>query len=156
MRDTYKTNGYFQLVENKLKGLSISVRLKAPDPQFLEIKNYSTTLHVNLNNVLKVRSRVAEKQYNIHKLHANYGRVFSEWSAIEKDMGDGLQRMGHYLDSLASSIDSVLEDEELLADQLKEYLFFSESVQSLCKHQEMLQLQLEDAENTVANKNNEK
>ncbi|KAK5650481.1 hypothetical protein RI129_001510 [Pyrocoelia pectoralis] len=155
-REAYKTNGYLQLVENKLKGLTISVRLKTPDPRFLAIKNYSNTLHLNLNNVLRIRSRVAEKQYNIHKLHANYGRVFSEWSAVEKDMGDGLQRMGHYLDSLASSIDSVLEDEELLADQLKEYLFFSESVQNLCKHQEMLQVQLEDAQSTVASKHNEK
>lgn len=32
-----------------------------------------------------------EKQYSLYKLHANYGRVFSEWSAIEKEMGDGLQ-----------------------------------------------------------------
>lgn len=32
-----------------------------------------------------------EKQYSLYKLHANYGRVFSEWSGIEKEMGDGLQ-----------------------------------------------------------------
>ncbi|KAK4881922.1 hypothetical protein RN001_005241 [Aquatica leii] len=155
-REAYKTNGYLQVVENKLKGLSVSVRLKNPDSRFLTLKHYSSTLHINLNNVLRARSRVAEKQYNIHKLHANYGRVFSEWSANEKEMGDGLQRMGHYLDSLASSIDAVLEDEELLADQLKEYLFFSESLQNVCKNQEMLQLQLEDAETTVASKTHEK
>ncbi|KAF5294307.1 hypothetical protein FQA39_LY13451 [Lamprigera yunnana] len=155
-REAYKTNGYLQTVENKLKSLSVSVRLKNPDTKFLALKNYSITLHSNLNNILRARSRVAERQYNIHKLHANYGRVFSEWSATEKEMGDGLQRMGHYLDSLASSIDAVLEDEELLADQLKEYLFFSESLQNVCKHQEMLQLQLEDAESTVASKTNEK
>ncbi|XP_049820142.1 sorting nexin-4 [Aethina tumida] len=155
-RDTYKINGYLQLVENKLKTLSVSVRLKRPDPRFESIKDYSYSLQNNLNNLLRARSRVAEKQYTVHKLHANYGRVFSEWSVIEKDMGDALQKTGHYLDSLASSIDSGLEDEELLADQLKEYLFFMYSLQNVCKNQETMQLQLEDSEENVANKNIER
>ncbi|KAJ8941210.1 hypothetical protein NQ314_010468 [Rhamnusium bicolor] len=155
-RESYKSNGYLQLVENKLKSISIAVRLKKPDPQFESIRDYGGTLYVNLNNLLKARSRVAEKQYTVHKLHANYGRVFSEWSAIEKEMGDALQKTGHYLDSLASSIDAGLEDEELLSDQLKEYLFFALSLQNVCKNHEMLQLQLEDAEENVASKNVEK
>lgn len=45
----------------------------------------------NLNNLLKLRVRMVERLYGIHKLHANYGRVFSEWSAREQEMGDGLQ-----------------------------------------------------------------
>lgn len=155
-RESYKANGYLQMVENKFKSLSVSVRLKKPDPEFESIKDYGATLANNLNNMLKARSRVAEKQYNVHKLHANYGRVFSEWSAIEKDMGDALQKTGHYLDSLASSIDANLEDEELLADQLKEYLFFAYALQNVCRNHELLQLQLEDAEDSVTNKNVER
>lgn len=38
-----------------------------------------------------MRARLVEKQHSLYKLHANYGRVFSEWSAIEREMGDGLQ-----------------------------------------------------------------
>jgi len=38
---------------------------------------------------------MVERLYAIHKLHANYGRVFSEWSAKEKEMGDGLQVFPH-------------------------------------------------------------
>jgi sorting nexin-4 len=41
--------------------------------------------------MLRVRARMLERLHSLHKLHANYGRVFSEWSAIEKDMGDGIQ-----------------------------------------------------------------
>ncbi|XP_023023052.2 sorting nexin-4 isoform X1 [Leptinotarsa decemlineata] len=155
-RETYKANGYLQLVENKLKSISVSVRLKRCDPKFNTLKDYGGILYTNINNLLKARSRVAEKQYNVHKLHANYGRVFSEWSVIEKEMGDALQKTGHYLDSLASCIDASLEDEELLADQLKEYLFFANSLQNVCKNHEILQLQLEDAEDIVANKNVER
>ncbi|CAG9863697.1 unnamed protein product [Phyllotreta striolata] len=155
-RESYKSNGYLQLVENKIKSLSVSIRLKKPNPEFEAVKEYGVTLATNLNNLLKARSRVAEKQFNVHKLHANYGRVFSEWSAIEKDMGDALQKTGHYLDSLALSIDASLEDEELLADQLKEYLFFAYALQNLCKNHEMLQLQLEDAEESLSSKNSER
>lgn len=83
--------GYLQLAESKLKALSVAVRLKKPDKQFEHIKNYGVELQNNLCNLLKIRARLAEKQYALYKLHANYGRVYSEWSAIEKEMGDGLQ-----------------------------------------------------------------
>lgn len=41
-----------------------------------------------------------EKNYALCKLHANYGKLFSEWSVIEKEMGDGLQKAGHYFGEL--------------------------------------------------------
>jgi sorting nexin-4 len=92
-RESYKSNGYLQLMENKLKALNLSIRLRNTDPRFESIKEYSQIFQNNLNNLLKARSRVAEKQYNVHKLHANYGRVFSEWSVVERDMGDALQKL---------------------------------------------------------------
>ena len=60
-----------------------------------------------------------------------------------------MQKAGHYLDSLAAGIDVPLEEEELCADQLKEYLFYAGALQAVCRHQEMLQLQLEKAESQV-------
>ncbi|KDR09256.1 Sorting nexin-4 [Zootermopsis nevadensis] len=92
---------------------------------------------------------MVERLYGIHKLHANYGHIFSEWSAKEREMGDGLQKAGHYLDSVAAGIDIPLEEEELFADQLKEYLFYAGALQAVCRRQEMLQLQLEKAESQV-------
>ncbi|XP_066138217.1 sorting nexin-4-like [Euwallacea fornicatus] len=155
-RESYKANGYFQLVESKLRSLSAAIRLTKSYPQFDIMKDHSDELQAILSNLLKVRCKVAEKKFAVHKLHSNYGRVFSEWSASEKEMGDSLQKIGHYLDSLASCIDASLEDEELLADQLKEYLFFAQSLQTICKNRELLQLKLEDAEENVANKNVER
>lgn len=70
--------------------------------------------------------RVADRLYGVYKVHGNYGRVFrcellaeqtlfchcggkiekemcfhpySEWSAIEREMGDGLQSAGHHMDT---------------------------------------------------------
>ncbi|PNF41162.1 Sorting nexin-4 [Cryptotermes secundus] len=154
--ESIKDTGYLQLAESKLKALSVSVRLKQPDKRFEAIKNYGNELQNNLGNLLRVRARLVERLYGIHKLHANYGRVFSEWSAKEKEMGDGLQRAGHYLDSLAAGIDMPLEEEELYADQLKEYLFFAGALQAVCRRQEMLQLQLEKAEAQVLTRTIEK
>jgi sorting nexin-4 len=49
-----------------------------------------------------------------------------------------------------------LEEEELYADQLKEYLFFAGALQAVCRRQEMLQLQLEKAETQVLTRTIEK
>lgn len=45
----------------------------------------------SLGELLRLRVRLADRLFAIHKLHANYGRVFSEWSALERTMGDSLQ-----------------------------------------------------------------
>ncbi|XP_031834025.1 sorting nexin-4 isoform X1 [Nomia melanderi] len=139
-RESVKETGYLQLAESKLKALSVAVRLRKPDKRFETIKNYGIELQSNLCNLLRVRARLVEKQYSLYKLHANYGRVFSEWSAIEREMGDGLQKSGHYLDSLAAMIDTTLEEEELIADQLKEWLFGASALQAVVRRREALQL----------------
>nr|XP_022908293.1 sorting nexin-4-like [Onthophagus taurus] len=159
--DTWKgsleSNGYWKIAENKLKSLSVSThRLKNPNSHFETLKSRRNSMHTCIYNMLKARSRVAEKQYNVYKLHQNYGRVFSEWSAIEKEMGDALQKTGHYLDSLSSSVDGLLEDEELLVDQFKEYLFFAVALQQICRNHETLLVKLENAEENVSAKNAEK
>lgn len=79
-----------QQTENKLKALAaLPSRIKKPDERFEALKDYSNELNTHLQNLLKTRTRLAERYYTIYKLHANYGRVFSEWSAAEKTMGDG-------------------------------------------------------------------
>nr|XP_006815859.1 PREDICTED: sorting nexin-4-like [Saccoglossus kowalevskii] len=84
--------------ESRLKSLNASFRLRKPDRQFDEVKNYASDLHNNISNLLRIRAKLAERLFGIHKIHGNYGRVFSEWSGIEKKMGDGLQSAGHYMD----------------------------------------------------------
>lgn len=56
------------------------------------------------------------------------------------------------IDSIADSIDSVAEDEEQLADQLKEYLFYASALQQLCTNHETLQRALENAQDTLNNR----
>jgi sorting nexin-4 len=51
---------------------------------------------------------MVERLYAIHKLHANYGRIFSEWSAKEKEMGDGLQVFPHQFLLCVSAVVGVL------------------------------------------------
>ncbi|TGZ52071.1 Uncharacterized protein DBV15_05064 [Temnothorax longispinosus] len=127
-RESVKETGYLQIAESKLKALSVAN---------------------NLCNLLRVRARLVEKQHSLYKLHANYGRVFSEWSAIEKGMGDELQKSGHYLDSLAATIDTTLEEEELIADQLKEWLFGASALQAVVRRREALQLAKDEAHDAL-------
>ncbi|XP_071442280.1 sorting nexin-4-like [Hetaerina americana] len=155
-RETLKETGYLLFAESRFKAFSVSVRLKQPDKRFESIKNYGGELQSHMGELLRVRAKLASSLFNLHRLHANYGRVFSEWSAIEKEMGDGLQKAGHYLDSLALGVDSILEEEELIADQFKEYLFFGGALQNVCKRREALQLEVEQAEGLVSAKSQEK
>ncbi|XP_067686547.1 sorting nexin-4-like [Haliotis asinina] len=142
--------------DSRLKALSASFRLKKPDRRFEELKNYSNELQNNISNILRIRARICDKLYGIHKVHGNYARVFSEWSGIEKDIAEALQSSGHYMDVYASSVDATLEEEEQYADQLKEYLAFGEALRSVCRKYECVQYDLERAEDNLSYKASQK
>uniref|UniRef100_A0A4W4FG82 PX domain-containing protein n=1 Tax=Electrophorus electricus TaxID=8005 RepID=A0A4W4FG82_ELEEL len=119
---------------------------------FFEMKHYGDELQSVISQLLRVRARVADRLYGVYKVHGNYGRVFSEWSAIEKEMGDGLQSAGHHMDAYAASIDDILEEEEHYADQLKEYLFYTEALRAVCRKHELCQFELEMAAQDLISK----
>ncbi|XP_030889502.1 sorting nexin-4 [Leptonychotes weddellii] len=143
---------YTEQADSRLKALNATFRVKNPDKRFTELKHYSDELQSVISHLLRVRARVADRLYGVYKVHGNYGRVFSEWSAIEKEMGDGLQSAGHHMDVYASSIDDILEDEEHYADQLKEYLFYAEALRAVCRKHELMQYDLEMAAQDLASK----
>uniref|UniRef100_A0A3B5L814 PX domain-containing protein n=1 Tax=Xiphophorus couchianus TaxID=32473 RepID=A0A3B5L814_9TELE len=103
-------------------------------------------------NSFSLLQRVADRLYAVYKVHGNYGRVFSEWSAIEKEMGDGLQSAGHHMDAYAASVDDILEEEEHYADQLKEYLSYAEALRAVCRKHELSQFELEMASQDLISK----
>ncbi|CAH2304972.1 sorting nexin-4 [Pelobates cultripes] len=138
--------------DSRLKALNATFRVKNPDKRFTELKHYSDEVQSVISHLLRVRARVADRLYGVYKVHGNYGRVFSEWSAIEKEMGDGLQSAGHHMDVYAASIDDILEEEEHYADQLKEYLFYAEALRAVCRKHELMQYDLEMSALDLASK----
>ncbi|XP_037094591.1 sorting nexin-4-like, partial [Pollicipes pollicipes] len=111
--------GYLAKVEKQLKSLNATIRVKKGDSRFDELLSYGKELETHLTAVLRSRARLTDATYAIRRQHANYGRVLSEWSAIETRMGDGLQSAGHYMDAHAASIDTCN------IDQLKEYMYYA-------------------------------
>lgn len=53
------------------------------------------------------------------------------------------------MDSLAATIDTTLEDEELIADQLKEWLFGASALQAVVKRREALQFTKDEAHDAL-------
>nr|XP_008516604.1 PREDICTED: sorting nexin-4 isoform X2 [Equus przewalskii] len=97
-KETVNETGFQLKADSRLKALNATFRVKNPDKRFTELKHYSDELQSVISHLLRVRARVADRLYGVYKVHGNYGRVFSEWSAIEKEMGDGLQSAGHHMD----------------------------------------------------------
>ncbi|XP_069791388.1 sorting nexin-4 [Narcine bancroftii] len=155
-KEAVNESGFQAKADSRLKALNATFRVKNPDKKFTEQKHYADELQSVISQLLRVRARVADRLYGVYKVHGNYGRVFSEWSAIEKEMGDGLQSAGHHMDVYAASIDDILEEEEHYADQLKEYLFFAEALRSVCRKHELQQYELETAALDLTSKKQQK
>ncbi|KXJ17404.1 Sorting nexin-4 [Exaiptasia diaphana] len=156
-KESLQATQYTTKVDSRLRSFSASMNLKKPDRQFEDMKHYAENLGTNISAMLKVRQHLAEKTFSIHKHHAGYGKTFSEWSTMEDDMGDGLQKAGHYMDRLSSMVDTVLEDDETaFADPLKEYLYFADVLRNVAKKQWLRQYDLEKAEDLLSAKNSQR
>ncbi|XP_043963526.1 sorting nexin-4-like isoform X1 [Gambusia affinis] len=147
----YET-GFQTKADSRLRALSATFRVRSPHKRLVEMKHYSDGLQSHTSQLLRARTRVADRLYAVYKVHGNYGRVFSEWSAIEKEMGDGLQSAGHHMDAYAASVDDILEEEEHYADQLKEYLSYAEALRAVCRKHELSQFELEMASQDLISK----
>lgn len=53
------------------------------------------------------------------------------------------------MDSLAATIDTTLEEEELIADQLKEWLFGASALQAVVRRREALQVTRDEAQDAL-------
>uniref|UniRef100_A0A673HBK8 Sorting nexin-4-like n=1 Tax=Sinocyclocheilus rhinocerous TaxID=307959 RepID=A0A673HBK8_9TELE len=151
-KETVFETGFQAKADSRLKALNATFRVKNPDKRFAEMKHYGDELQSVISQLLRVRARAADRLYGVYKVHGNYGRVFSEWSAIEKEMGDGLQSAGHHMDAYAASVDDILEEEEHYADQLKEYLFYADALRTVCRKHELTQYELEMAVQDLTSK----
>ncbi|XP_052003855.1 sorting nexin-4-like isoform X1 [Xyrauchen texanus] len=140
MQETYTV---YLIETRKMVGRKQCLRQDFRRRRFAEIKHYGDELQSVISQLLRVRARAADRLYGIYKVHGNYGRVSSEWSANEKEMGDGLQSAGHHMDAYAASVDDILEEEQHYADQLKEYLFYADALRAVCRKHELTQYELE-------------
>ncbi|XP_076367385.1 sorting nexin-4-like [Tachypleus tridentatus] len=138
-----------------LRILNFSTDLRNHNRNVRETKVYGNELYLTLSNLLRVRTKLADREYAIHKLHENYGRVFSEWPTFEKQMANEFQSAGHYMDVYSVSISSLLDEEEEFIDQIKEYTFFAESLKSVCNYLEMKQYETEEIEDIITSKRTE-
>lgn len=63
-----------------------------------------------------------------------------------------LQKAGHFIDTIASCTEATLQDEDVIFDQLKEYLFYTSSIDVVYKHHDRLYLQIENLKTSVRSK----
>uniref|UniRef100_A0A023GFV0 Putative sorting nexin ixodes scapularis sorting nexin n=1 Tax=Amblyomma triste TaxID=251400 RepID=A0A023GFV0_AMBTT len=137
--------GLLHRADSMLRSLSASLRLRNPDREFEELKRYSTELKANLTNFLRSRARLVDATLDFHAVYQQYGQALSELSHREGPggRGDHLQAAGQFMDRLAQAPLPFLEEQEEAADRIKEYLAYADALLAVCRHQELLQYELE-------------
>ncbi|KTF79016.1 hypothetical protein cypCar_00038315 [Cyprinus carpio] len=152
-KETVFETGFQAKADSRLKALNATFRVKNPDKRFVEMKHYGDELQSVISQLLRVRAVSINKLRSAAVVQCESLFVLdSEWSAIEKEMGDGLQSAGHHMDAYAASVDDILEEEEHYADQLKEYLFYSDALRTVCRKHELTQYELEMAVQDLTSK----
>jgi len=139
--------GYQAKMDSWIKNTNASFRVKQPDIRLEKLKNYANHLQAATGNLLKMRAKVAERIYGIYKVHGNYSRVLKEWALIEKNtMKTSLQAASIEMETFAKSIDTLIDEEDQLAEQIKEYMYFADSLKLVCQKHQAVQYEVEQCE----------
>ncbi|XP_019849679.1 PREDICTED: sorting nexin-4-like [Amphimedon queenslandica] len=139
--------------ETLFQSLSLQLSKHGPDSRFQDAKAYATDLDTILRTILEIRQKLNSSMTSLYKVHSNYGRIFNEMSLVEDKLGTPLQVASGCLDNYADSSDSYFNEEESrFYLPIKEYIGFSESLKSLTRRHEVLQKQLEKAEELVSSR----
>ncbi|XP_047136152.1 sorting nexin-4 isoform X2 [Hydra vulgaris] len=156
-KESVSETNWQQKSDSRFKSISASMSIKKPDQRFDDIRSYSECLFSNITSLLKIQQKISARQQTILKQHIEFGKLFSEWSVIETEIGDSLQQAGHQMDRLGSQSESIYNEEQVAyIDQLKEYLYFTESLRAIVRKQYLKQFELERAEEALAAKSKQK
>jgi len=156
-KESVASSQWKQKIDNRFKSLSASMAVKKPDQRYDRIRSYCDSLNTNITALLKIQQRISNRTASTMKQHAEYGKLFHEWSTIEKEMGDSMKQVAHQMERLASQTNVILGEEEVAyIDQLKEYLFFTDSLRAIVRKQNLRQWNLEKAEENLSMKSRQK
>ncbi|XP_002119505.2 sorting nexin-4-like [Ciona intestinalis] len=156
-REELMATGFQAKADSWLKKVNASLRVREPNLRYEQLKCYANNLQTNATALLKVRAKLAERVYGIYKIHSNYSRVFKEWALVEDSpLKEALQKSSIDVDAYGISIDNLIDEEDQIAEQLKEYLYFADSLKTICKKHEALQYDVEWYESSLTNALTEK
>lgn len=123
---------------------TIAPKVKEPNTELMALQQKAKDLKSILSTIIQVNGNIHKKRLEIYQCFGSAGIVFSEWSGIEKDFGNSLQTIGHSLDTLALSInDMVDEEEESFSEPLREYEQLMDSVLSVIRAHMVKQSEVE-------------
>lgn len=157
-KESFAASHWKEKMNIRLKKISnVSIGAKKPDQRYEKIRSYCNSLSGNITALLKIQQRVSSKTATITKQQSKMADMFMEWSAIESELGETLKEAGVHLNKLVSQIDQTFTKEEVAyIDQLKEYLFFTESLRAIVVKQSAEQKRLEKAEENLSVKSKQK
>lgn len=152
-KEAVMATGFQAKSDSWLKSMNASLRVKSPDMRLEQLRYYAGHLQSATSNLLKMRAKVAERIYGIYKLHGNYSRVMREWALVESSasMKESLQAASIQMDAYAKSIDDLIDEDDQLAEQIKEYMYFADSLKMVCSKHQAAQYEVEQCEHQLAN-----
>jgi len=156
-KDSVSATDYQAKSDSWFKNMNATFRVKQSDIRMDQLKVYANQLQTLTAALLKLRAKVAERVYGIYKIHGNYSRVLSEWALIEdEEKKKALQKSSVYISALAKSIDNLIDEEDQIAEQIKEYMYFSDALKLVIQKHQALQYEVELCEQQLATSLSEK
>lgn len=128
------------------------VRAKVPDRRFQELVGYANALEENLTSVLNKHGELANKLASVLSQYNRFGESLADIGELETNTAalDVSSAVGHQFDSMASGgYNLMVQEEAMFSDPLKEYVFYGESIRTMCHNQLVVHQVWETAEAAV-------
>eukprot|EP00050_Salpingoeca_kvevrii_P006438 m.289380 g.289380 ORF g.289380 m.289380 type:complete len:418 (-) comp12125_c0_seq1:22-1275(-) len=134
-------------VEDRMKAMTASFRLKSPDLKFQELGAYADALQAHLTTFATVHARAERRYTEIMKSLKTLAATLRAMKENEFSLGSEFAIVA---DSFESSIDLTLKrmagEAETFATPIQEYIDFAAAIKVMAKRQEVVQFEYEKAQ----------
>ncbi|XP_070562895.1 sorting nexin-30-like isoform X2 [Ptychodera flava] len=149
--------GIFSRMGDSVRNVAATYMLKGRSPEYTMMGEYVGTFSEKLGTINRVSERIIkENQEYINEL-GEYSPVFSLWSNSEIELAETMTCMANCIEKCQEAVQELNdEQEQYFLPPVREYLLYADSIKSVLKKRDSIQVEYELSQEESSKRKNER
>nr|XP_006813092.1 PREDICTED: sorting nexin-30-like [Saccoglossus kowalevskii] len=149
--------GILSRMGDSVRNVAATYMLKSRSPEYTMMGEYIQTFGEKMGTINRVAERLAKEKQDYHAELGEYSPVFSLWSNSETELADTMTSLATCIEKCQDATQELIdEQEQLFLPTIKEYLLYADSVKSVLKKRDSIQVEYELTQEDSIKKKNER
>ncbi|XP_077981955.1 sorting nexin-30-like [Glandiceps talaboti] len=149
--------GVLSRMGDSMRNVAATYMLKSRSPEYTMMGEYIQTFGEKLGTINRVSERLIKENQDYITELGEYSPVFSLWSNSEIELAETMTCMAECIETCQKAVQDLSdEQEQYFLPPVREYLLYSDSIKSVLKKRDSIQVEYELAQEDAFKRKNER